>query len=206
MIFSTLRGRLLSLLVEEFESRIPQFKPYTLDYQMVVYACRDLEAWLKDRWQIENRKTLFERIEKYVRNEPGHFRIFLRFWFEMWLEKWQQRVQVLSSKPKVPLSYIEKIKRARKIYKDLNHRKDLKRTVARKLSCYKEICMTDLIAENLIVEEIAKRIGGPNKHPDTDKFVYLNLIDILNAVSSRISRISKEKGPLIFLNIKSYLL
>ena len=206
MIFSTLRGRFLSLLVEEFESRIPQFKPYTLDYQMVVYACRDLETWLKDKWQIDDTKALFERIEEYIGEEHGQFRVFLRFWAEMWLEKWRERVQVLSSKPKNPPSHVEKMKRARKIYRDLNHRKDLKRMVARKLSCHREICMTDLIAENLIIEEIAKRMGDANIGPDHDNLVYLNPIDILNSVSSRISRISKDKGPLIYLNIKPYLL
>ncbi len=206
MIFSTLRGRFLSLLVEEFESRVPQFKPYTLDYQMIVYACRDLETWLKDKWRIEDTKALFERIEEYIREENGHFRIFLRFWVEMWLGKWQERVQILSSKPRVPPSCVEKMKRARKIYRDLDHRKDLKRMVTQKLSCHREICMTDLIAENLIVEEIAKRMGNTSENPDHDKLVYLNLIDILNSVSSRISRISKEKGPLIYLNIKPYLL
>jgi hypothetical protein len=59
--------------------------------------------------------------------------------------------------------------------------------------------MVEFIAENLIIEEIAKRIRKTDKNvipiaPDP--------LSIYNAVSARITRLPKEKGPLVYLNIK----
>jgi hypothetical protein len=206
MSYSTYRGNLLALLVEEFETYIPQFKPYSLDYQMVVYACRDLEAWLRSKWGIDDYKVLFEKIEDFLKKEHGHFKIFLRFWSKQWLDKWRERVKVLSTQPKMPPHYLSKLNKAKKIYVEMEHRKELKKAVTRKLLNQNEICMTEIIAENLIIEEIAKRIRSVNEESEASKLIILNPIDILNALSNRISRLPKEKGPLIYLNIRSYLL
>ncbi|MEM2167314.1 MAG: hypothetical protein QXR74_02980, partial [Candidatus Bathyarchaeia archaeon] len=92
------RNRLFSLLVEEFENYIPQFKPYTLDYQMVVYASRDLETWLKVKLDTEDTKTVYRKIEEYFRKNPLDLRASINFWAGMWLKKWQERVRVLSTR------------------------------------------------------------------------------------------------------------
>lgn len=157
MSSSTLRNKLCSLLAEEFETCIPQFKPYTLDYQIVVYACKDLEAWLKTKWEIDDQRQLFSKLEQHLTEEPNVFKIFINFWVFQWLKKWRERVKVLSTQPKAPHEYTEKMKKAKQLYLELEHRKELKKTIVKKLSCQNEICMIDLIAENLIIEEIAKR-------------------------------------------------
>ena len=73
----------------------------------------------------------------------------------------------------------------------------------RKLVDQGEICMVDFIAENLIIEEIAKRLRKTDKNIPP---AALDPLSIYNAVSNRIARLPKEKGPLVYLNIKPNML
>jgi len=203
MSLLSLRGRLLSLIAKELELCIPQFEPYTSDYQIVIYACRDLEAWMKTKWDIDDHGVIYEKIEEYFKDEHRDFKIFLGFWVNRWLEKWRERVKFLSTKPKVPPQYLDRVKNARRLYQEMEHRRELKEIVVRKLVCQGEICMSELIAENLIIEEIAKRTQTMDP---ISKLVRLNPLEILNSLSCTISRLPKEKGPLIYLNIKPYML
>jgi len=49
----SLQRRLISLLAEELKEYIPQFEPYSADYQMVLYASKDLQEWMKHEWSLE---------------------------------------------------------------------------------------------------------------------------------------------------------
>ncbi|MEM2273445.1 MAG: hypothetical protein QXX56_04425 [Candidatus Bathyarchaeia archaeon] len=195
------RSKLFTLLVKEFEVFIPQFKPYTTDYQMVVYASRDLESWLKVKMNIDDVKVIYKRLEEAFRDNPRDFRISLNFWAGMWLKKWRERVKILSTKFETPQDHVERIKRARKILQEVDWKNDLKVMTIKKLIDYGEICMTEFIADNLIVEEIARRI----QRADKDSIIALEPLSIYNAVSTRIMRLSKERGPLVYLNIKPNL-
>ncbi|MEM2352077.1 MAG: hypothetical protein QXT26_06685 [Thermoproteota archaeon] len=193
------RNRLFSLLAEEFGNYIPQFKPYTLDYQMVVYASRDLETWLKVKLEVEDARTVYRRIEEYFKREPADLRTSINFWAGMWLKKWQERVRVLSTKFEMPKDYIENIRIAKKAYQHMDYKTDLKDMAVRKLIKHGEICMVEFIAENLIVEEIAKRIRKPSKDAN---IIAIDPLRIYNAISARISRLPREKGPLVYLNMR----
>jgi len=203
MSFLTFKGRLLSLLAGEFEVHIPEFKPYTLDYQMVVYASRDFEAWLKAKWDIDDNHAVYEKLEQTIEKEPKDFKAFLNFWVGLWLEKWRERVKFLSSSPKIPPSHLERIRKAKKIWEGMEHRKELRKMVTRKLMNHGEICMVEAIAENLIIEEIARRIRST---ADVQEHILVDPLNILNNLSCRIDRLSKEKGPLIYLNVRPYTL
>jgi len=197
----TLRKRLLSTLAEEIEKYLPQFEPYSSDYQMVLYACRDLEQWVEHKWTITGTDGVYKQIEGALEYEPRVFRVFLNFWVGHWLEKWRERVRVLSERPKLPPMVLKKIKKARILYKEMEYRRELKKMVIGKLIGQGEICMVEAIAEALIVEEIAKRIQSTE---GDSELTIVTPIDILNSLSQRISRIHEEKGPLIHLNIKPY--
>ncbi len=199
----TLRKRLMSSIAEEIETYLPQFEPYTSDYQIVLYACRDLEQWIERKWDTAGHERVYERIEEALELEPKIFRIFLNFWVGRWLDKWRERVKVLSAKPKLPLTVLEKIKKARMLYKEMEYRRELKNMVTGKLIGQGEICMVEAIAEALIVEEIAKHIRST---AGDSELTIVTPIDILNSLSQRISRLHEEKGPLIYLNIKPYTL
>ncbi len=193
------RNTLFSLLAEELGTYIPQFKPYTLDYQMVIYASKDLEVWLKVKMNTDDNRVIYERLEENFRNKPRDLRISINFWAGMWLKKWRERVRILSTRLKMPPDYVEKIRRARKLYQDIDYKSELKSMAVKKLVDYGEICMIEPIAENLIIEEIARRIRKDNKSLMP---VALDSFSIYNAVGGRIALLPKERGPLIYLNIK----
>ncbi len=193
------RNRLLSLLIEEFEKYIPQFKPYSLDYQVVVYASKDLETWLKVKLNTNDTRMIYKKLKEYFMKNPRDLKISMNFWVGMWLKKWRERVRILSTKFKVPKKYAEKVKKARTIYKHMDYRSELKNIAIKKLVNQGEICMVEFIAENLIIEEIAKRIQKSNRDSHT---VLIDPLSIYNAINSRIARLSRDKGPLVYLNIK----
>lgn len=193
------RNRLLSLLIEEFESHIPQLRPYTLDYQLILYASKDLETWLKVKLNTDDNRVIYESLERYLKSKPEDLKMSINFWAGMWLKKWRERVRVLSTKFKMPPNYTEKIHKAKKIYQEMDYKGELKSMAIRKLINQGEICMVDFIAENIIIEEIAKRVQKIDKNITP---IVLDPLSIYNSISSRIMRLSKDKGPLVYLNIK----
>ena len=86
------------------------------------------------------------------------------------------------------------------------YKEELLDLVSRRLIRQGEICMVKFIAENLIVEEIMKR-----RKINNEKHRYLNLnnflpaLDIFNSVSYRVSKLYREKGPLIYLKMKPFI-
>jgi hypothetical protein len=203
MALLTLKERLLSLLAKELELCIPQFEPHTLDYQMVIYASRDFETWMKTEWNLESNDKVYEKLDLYLKEDYDGFRFLLRFWVNQWFEKWRERVKIFATKPKMPPQYLDRIKKARRLYHEMENGKELKMMIIRKLVRQGETCMSEVIAQNLILEEIVKRIQTTDANP---KNVMLDPMDILNDLSYTISRLPKERGPLIYLDIKTYIL
>jgi len=201
MGFLSLRRRIISLLAEELKEYVPQFEPYSADYQMVVYASRDLEEWMKCKWSV-NSGALYEILGNLIENRYGEFHIFLKSWVSIWLEKWRERVRLLHTKPKLPPNVMKRIKEAKKIYQKSEFKRELKNLLTKKLIRHGEICMTSFIAENLIIEEIARRLR--DARPDSNN-IKLDPIDIYNSLSRRIFGLSKERGPLVYLRIKPYM-
>jgi len=199
----TLRERLMSLLASELAARIPQFRPQTSDYQMIIYAYRDLITWMRTKWELSNSEMVHRRLERYSDEHNRDLEVFFNFWLNQWLEKWRERVKILSKKIKIPQDQMEQIVRAERLYRQMKHKIELKRMIIRKLINQGEICMTEVIAKNLIIGEIAKCIQVYNKEPN---LVTLDAFKILNRLSIRISKLPKEKGPLVYLNIGMYLI
>jgi len=199
MGFLSLRRRIISMLAEELKEFIPQFEPYSADYQMVVYASKDLEEWMKYKWSLNN-GAFYEMLEEIIDNKHEEFHIFLKSWAGIWLEKWRERVRLLHTKPKLPPKVMERLKEAKRIYNKSEFKRELKELLIKKLIGHGEICMTNFIAENLIIEEITRRLR--DARPDN---LNLDPIDIYNSLSRRISGLSKEKGPLVYLRIKPYM-
>jgi len=201
MGFLSLRRRIISMLAEELKEYIPQFEPYSADYQMVVYASKDLEEWMKHKWSFNN-GSFYENLERIIYNKNEEFHIFLKSWAGNWLEKWRERVRLLHTKPKLPPNVMERIKEAKRIYSRSEFKRELKDLLTKKLISHGEICMASFIAENLIIEEIAKRLRDTGT--DSEK-LKIDPIDIYNSLSRRIFGLSKERGPLVYLRIKPYM-
>jgi len=201
MGFLSLRRRIISLLAEELKEHVPQFEPYSADYQMVIYASRDLEEWMKYKWSL-NSGAFYEMLGNLIEERYDEFHIFLKSWVSVWLEKWRERVRLLHTKPKLPPSVMKRFKQAKKIYQKSEFKRELKNLLTKKLIRHGEICMTIFIAENLIIEEIARRLRNERLDSNNTK---LDPIDIYNTLSRRIFGLSKEKGPLVYLRIKPYM-
>ena len=194
----SLQRRLISLLAEELKEYIPQFEPYSADYQMVLYASKDLQEWMKHEWSLEG-VSFYESLERLVRERSHEFRVFLKPWVSKWIEKWRERVKLMHTQPKLPENVQKKIMEAKKIYRRFEFGRELKALIIRKLIRHGEICMPSFIAENLIIEEIAKRMK--NAKPSLSN-IELDPMDIYSSLSDRISRLPMEKGPLIYLRVK----
>ena len=81
----------------------------------------------------------------------------------------------------------------------MEYKNELRQMVIQKLLGQGEICMVRFIAEQLIMEEMAKynlRSGS------TKGISEIPPIDILNNLSFKISKLSMEKGPFVYLSIK----
>ena len=193
--------RLFSLLAEEILGYLPQFEPYSSDYQMVIYACRDLKEWMKWKLGVDTLREVNERIEKYLEEDIGAFKFLLNCWASLWVVKWKERVEVLSTAPKPPAEVLKRISDTRRLFQNLEYRKELKQLVVQKLLSQGEICMVGFIAEQLITEEIARCNMTLVSAQEIAKIFPL---DILNSLSSRISKLSMEKGPLVYLSIKPH--
>ena len=87
-----------------------------------------------------------------------------------------------------------------KIFKRMKEGQELKRLVVQKLINEGELCMAELIAENLIIEEIAFRLNMNGGKTPTDK-VTLEPWNILQEVLPRVKRLTERKTPLIHLKL-----
>ena len=108
-------------------------------------------------------------------------------------------MKILHRKPKIPQKYRERIERAKKLYGKMDHGKELRRTVIKRLIEQGEICMPDKIADELIIKAILHRLQT-NEPKDTN--LNLNPMEILSNLIPKITRLTKIRRPLIYLNIK----
>jgi len=167
---------------------------------MISYVYRDLINWFTVKWNIDESHSIPTMLDRYAEEKSEELNAFLSLWLDHWLDKWRERVRILHRKPKIPKMSLERANKSMKVYKEMDHNGELKDTLVRKLINHGEICMTEQIAENLIVEEIAKFIP---RLDEGHKMAGLNPLEILNNLIPRISRLSKEKGPLVYLRIRT---
>jgi len=170
---------------------------------MVSFVYRDLINWFRVKWNIEDSYSIPGMLDRYVDEESEELNVFLSLWLDRWLEKWRERVKILHKNPKIPKFSLERANRSMKIYRKMEHGAELKDALIRKLINKGEICVTEQIAENLIVEEIAKSIPRTDEGHETPR---LNPLEILNNLTPRISRLPKEKGPLVYLRVRTGVL
>jgi hypothetical protein len=194
----SIHRRLISLLAKEIDTYIPNFEPYSSDYEMITYAYSDLEECLMYLWSIYDKEYLNLRIQETLKHESDDFKIFINIWTSRWVKKWKERVKILLSKPKIPPQIVKRYESANNIYQGLEDRNELKKMVTRRLISKNEICMVRTIADNLIIEELVRR------YPVFNKNTKIFSLGLFNSISFKISKLSEKKGPLIYLSIKSY--
>jgi len=161
---------------------------------------KDLINWFRAKWNIEDSYSIPSMLEGYIEENSEELNAFLNLWLDCWLEKWRERVRILHRKPKIPEFRLEQANKSMKIFGKMNRSVELKDALIGKLINRGEICMTEQIAENLIVEEISKFIPRVDEGQET---INLNPLQILNNLIPRISQLPREKGPLVYLTLRT---
>ena len=189
---------IVPLLAKELEREIPNLDIYGSERKLLDFAYKDLETCLES----ESAEISFEDIEEAWNDETRQDEIksFLKIWTTHWLEKWRERVTLCQKMPQISFPHLQIKNKATKIFKHMEKEDELKKFVLQKLINKGEICMAGLIAENLIIEEIACRLRTKTGKEHAQK----NGLDpwsIFQSVVPRINRLTVRKVPLIHLKI-----
>jgi len=188
----------MPLLAGELEKEIPDLDIYGSERRLLDFAYQDLETWLKLKLSATNS----DDIEKALNTEDHQeeIREFLKVWTKQWLGKWRERVTLCQKMPRFSLRHLKIKRKAMKIFKRMEEGQELKKLVVQKLINEGEVCMAELIAENLIIEEIAYRLNMNGGKMPTDK-ITLEPWHILQEVLPRVKRLTERKIPLIHLKL-----
>ena len=177
---------------------IPDLDIHGLEKRLLDFAYNDLETCLIQKMCL---RTLYD-IENTLNDETHQkeIKVFLKIWTKQWLEKWRERVTICQKKPQFSLSHIKVKKKAEKIFKNMRMGPELKKMIEHQLINIGEVCMIDLIAKNMIIEEIALRINM-NKGRTCSKSDNFEPWNIFQAILPRVKSLIKRKTPLIHLRL-----
>jgi hypothetical protein len=187
-------------LARELKEEIPDLDIYGLEKKLLDFAYKDFEISLTEKLSTAN----FIDIEEALNDETGQkeTKAFLKIWTQQWLRKWRERVTFCQKMPHFSLEHIKNKKKAAKIFKLMENGQELKKMVVQRLITHGEVCMPELIAENLIIEEIAVRLKMKGEKKQKNKTL-LDPWSILQEVSPRVRSLAERKTPLIHLKIMS---
>ena len=189
---------IMPLLAGELEKEIPDLDLYGSERRLLDFAYQDLETWLKLKLSATNSDDIEEALNTEDRQEE--IKEFLKVWTKQWLEKWRERVTLCQKMPQFSLRHLKIKRKAMKIFERMEEGQELKKLVVQKLINEGELCMAELIAENLIIEEIAYRLNMNGGKMPTDK-ITLEPWHILQEVLPRVKRLTERKIPLIHLKL-----
>ena len=184
-------------LADILESEIPDVDIFGSERKLLDFAYQDLETCLTTT--DEDKKV---DINKVIKDETRHEEIkcFLKVWTQQWLEKWRERVTFCQKMPRFSLEQVKFRKDATKHFKQMENGKELKQMIVQKLIKKGEVCMPELIAENLIIEEMTARMRM-NKRKAPDDQITLDPWDLFQNVSPQVKKLSERKAPLIRLKL-----
>jgi hypothetical protein len=135
-----------------------------------------------------------------VRDNQKEIKAFLKVWTKQWLEKWRERVTLCQKMPTFSMMQVKRKKSAKKIFKQMIKGQELKKLVVQKLINQGEVCMPELIAENLVIEQIANRLNIRKKKAPTSK-IAMKPWQILHDVLPQVNSLAKRKKPLIHMRL-----
>lgn len=188
---------IVPLLAGELENEIPDLDIYGSEKKLLDFAYKDLEICLIQKMN----GIYFSEIEKALNDVAyeNEIKSFLKIWTKNWLEKWRERVTFCQKIHQFSPEHIKTKKKALSIFKQMKNGKDLKKLVVKRLINNGEICMTEMIAENLIIEEITSRlITNKGKNPTKNM---LDQWSIFQQIAPRVTKLVKRKTPIIHLKL-----
>jgi hypothetical protein len=185
-------------LARELEKEIPDLDLYGSERKLLDFACKDLETWLNVKCGDANSDDAEKVLN--VRDNQEEIKALLKVWTRQWLEKWRERVTLGQKMPTFSLRHVKMKKRAKKIFERLEKGQELKKLVVQKLINQGELCMPELIAENLVIEQIAYRLKMRKEKAPASKTA-MKPWEILHAVLPQVNSLAKKKTPLIHMKL-----
>jgi hypothetical protein len=185
-------------LARELKKEIPDLDLYGSERKLLDFACKDLETWLNVKCKGANSDEVEKALN--VRDNQEEIKAFLKVWTRQWLEKWRERVTLCQKMPTFSLKHVKRKKRAKKIFERMEQGQELKRWIVQKLINQGEICMPELIAENLVIEQIAYRLKTRKENASASKNA-MKPWQIFHDVLPHVNSLAKKKMPLIHMKL-----
>jgi len=164
------------------------------DRKVIHLAYKDFLNYMKSRINTNGKFDIEDKLEKIALKESMEFDAFLTYWTSMWIKKWQERVKLVigrnNGQEKSITQKPENITLA-------NHLKEeVINAVTYTLINNGEICGTEIIAENIINQELNKEMDLTDKK---------QAVTFLQNVIQAACNTAKTSGPLMFIEInKTY--
>ena len=189
---------IMPLLAGELENEIPDLDIHGSERKLLDFAYQDFETCLTENLNDTDLIDIEEALNDDARQDE--IKSFLKIWTTQWLGKWRERVTFCQKMPQFSLEHLKAKKKAAKMFKRMENGQELKNMVVQRLINKGEVCMAELIAENLIIEEIASRLRM-NKGKKVDEKTILDPWSILQEISPRVKSLTQRKTPIIHLKL-----
>jgi hypothetical protein len=196
-LHSSKNSIIMSWLARELKSEISELDLYGQERSLLNFAYHDLETCLKLKWRDLNSNELEEALK--TEDRQRELKELLKVWTPKWLGKWRERVTLCQELPHLCLGHLKAKKKAARIFKRMEKGHELRKLVEQKLIKHGEVCMAEMIAENLIIEEIAHRLEIKCKKK-TNK-IDLDPWYILQAVLPKVKKLTERRTPIIHLKL-----
>jgi len=190
------------LLSKGLRSRNPQLDLWGSDRKVLYIAYQDLMNFLKVHWGLVGKEAgeveLKEKIDGYFCKKPQELEEFVHLWSGIWMKKWKERVKLILEKGdqqrwrKIDMLF----NKAEPIWNQLKNRNQLKDLVIEALITNGEICGTSILAEDMLKAELGLCAERKAYTEERER-----LFGVLNNVLGKVRKISRSKGPLIFIKI-----
>jgi hypothetical protein len=187
-----------SCLAGQLKNEIPDVDIYGAERKLLDFAYQDLETCIRLKWKDTNSEDIEEALNNEDKQEE--VKAFLKVWTTQWLEKWRERVTLCQKMPRFSLQHLKAKRKAAKLLKRMENGQELKDFVAQKLINQGEVCMPELIAENLVVEQIAYRLKMNDRKTPVDKTA-LEPWQIFRDVLPQVKSLAERKTPLIHMKL-----
>ena len=187
-----------SCLAGQLEKEIPDVDIYGAEKKLLDFAYQDLETCIRLEWKDTNSEDIEEALNDEAKQEEA--KAFVKVWTTQWLEKWRERVTLCQKMPRFSLQHLKAKQKAAKLLKRMENGQELKDFVVQKLINQGEVCMPELIAENLVVEQIAYRLKMNDREAPGDK-ASLEPWQIFRDVLPQVKSLAERKTPLIHMKL-----
>jgi len=193
---------IMQILSKSLRSKNPQLDLWGPDQRVLSIAHQDLVNYLKVHWGLVGKETgmneLMDKICDYFYEKPRELEEFVDLWSGIWMKKWKERVKLILGKEGAEQwdRTDRLLNKAEPVWMQLKQRDEIKGMVIESLIRNGEICGTAILAEDMLKIELSSCLEN-NSYAGEREY----LLGVLNNVLRRVRKISRSRGPLIFIRI-----